>query len=92
MYKDARDAILYEEGVRGPNFEILYKPIFKIVDIVGLRNLMDTKSSNGFAFSQDDGEALTQMQLINGFSDEEEVEEVYGLTELQQSVSVQEKD
>ncbi|KHJ75562.1 hypothetical protein OESDEN_24822 [Oesophagostomum dentatum] len=67
-----QDAMLWQEGFRGPNFNLLYQPIFKMCDIVGLKPSYGSLETNryGFAFSQDDGLAVTQMDLLQGASEE----------------------
>ncbi|VDM56611.1 unnamed protein product [Angiostrongylus costaricensis] len=68
---DIQDAMLWQEGFRGPNFNILYQPIFKMCDIVGLKTYGELESNRfGFAFSQDDGLAVTQMDLLQKYSDD----------------------
>ncbi|KJH49921.1 hypothetical protein DICVIV_03951 [Dictyocaulus viviparus] len=65
---DMQDAMLWQEGFRGPNFNILYQPIFKMCDIVGLKTYGELE--NGFAFAQDDGLAVMQMDLLQRYSDD----------------------
>ncbi|KAK5986382.1 Phospholipid-transporting ATPase [Trichostrongylus colubriformis] len=68
---DMQDAMLWQEGIRGTNFNILYQPIFKMCDIVGLRTYGELESNRyGFAFAQDDGLAVTQMDLLREHSTE----------------------
>ncbi|VDO64041.1 unnamed protein product [Haemonchus placei] len=66
---DMQDAMLWHEGIRGSQFNILYQPIFKMCDIVGLKTYGELESNRyGFAFAQDDGVAITQMDLLQEHS------------------------
>ncbi|VDP22467.1 unnamed protein product [Heligmosomoides polygyrus] len=69
---DMQDEMLWKEGFRGPSFKLLYQPIFKMCDIVGLKTYGELESNRyGFAFAQDDGLAMTQMDLLKGCSEED---------------------
>ncbi|WKX89403.1 hypothetical protein Q1695_008787 [Nippostrongylus brasiliensis] len=74
LREDPHDRMLWREGFRGPNFKILYQPIFKMCDIIGLRTYGELESHRyGFAFAQDDGCVITQMDLLRGASDDNSV-------------------
>ncbi|KAK6056704.1 hypothetical protein COOONC_05792 [Cooperia oncophora] len=65
------DAMLWQEGIRGSKFDILYQPIFKMCDIVGLKTYGELESNRyGFAFAQDDGTAVSQVDLLRECSPE----------------------
>ncbi|KAK6054444.1 hypothetical protein COOONC_08050 [Cooperia oncophora] len=68
---DMHDAMLWQEGIRGSKFDILYQPIFKMCDIVGLKTYGELESNRyGFAFAQDDGTAVSQVDLLRECSPE----------------------
>ncbi|VDM70936.1 unnamed protein product [Strongylus vulgaris] len=77
-----QDAMLWKEGFRGPKFDLLYQPIFKMCDIVGLKTFDGLESNRyGFAFSQDDGLAVTQMDLLQGCSEDTATIQTAGIEE-----------
>ncbi|KAL6731747.1 hypothetical protein Aduo_002580 [Ancylostoma duodenale] len=85
---DMQDAMLWQEGFRGPNFNLLYQPIFKICDIVGLKTYGGLESNRyGFAFAQDDGQAVTQMDLLQGCSDSTATIRTAGIDESHEQIS-----
>ncbi|RCN29491.1 hypothetical protein ANCCAN_24747 [Ancylostoma caninum] len=85
---DMQDAMLWQEGFRGPNFNLLYQPIFKICDIVGLKTYGGLESNRyGFAFAQDDGQAVTQMDLLQGCSDSTATIRTAGIEESHEQIS-----
>lgn len=40
-----QDEMLWKEGFRGPSFKLLYQPIFKMCDIVGLKTYGELESN-----------------------------------------------
>ncbi|KHJ96515.1 hypothetical protein OESDEN_03521 [Oesophagostomum dentatum] len=78
------------KGFRGPNFNLLYQPIFKMCDIVGLKPSYGSLETNryGFAFSQDDGLAVTQMDLLQGASEETATIRTAGIEESSERQAV----
>ncbi|KAK6731606.1 hypothetical protein RB195_007835 [Necator americanus] len=85
---DMQDAMLWQEGFRGPNFNLLYQPIFKMCDIVGLKTFGGLETNRyGFAFSQDDGLAITQTDLLRGCSDSCQTMRTTGIEESDEKVA-----
>uniref|UniRef100_A0A0K0CY84 PhoLip_ATPase_C domain-containing protein n=1 Tax=Angiostrongylus cantonensis TaxID=6313 RepID=A0A0K0CY84_ANGCA len=64
---DIQDAMLWQEGFRGPNFNILYQPIFKMCDIVGLKiydELESNRSCHVFPVLKHRSEGLRELLVL----------------------------
>ncbi|PAV78498.1 hypothetical protein WR25_09553 [Diploscapter pachys] len=71
IYRSDAELMLVQQGVRGINYDYLYKPIYKICDIVGIKTESELLK-NGFAFAQDEGEFVSQQQIIEATASKRE--------------------